>query len=106
MNMLISEFSSLSNSKSVCDSSMSFKSCTNVFTELFKSKWEYIFDIPPEKLCTGNIERMYFFHSYAFVCTSRSNLYGTPFRKNTRIATKIMGETTLNLIHIKANDQT
>ena len=63
MNMLISEFSSLSNSKSVCVS-MSFKSCTGtvrtfIFTELFKSKMEfpghYLFDVPPEKLSTGNI---------------------------------------------------
>ncbi len=38
-----------------------------IFTELFKSKMEfpgqYLFDVPPEKLCAGNIECMYFCHS-------------------------------------------
>ena len=62
MNMLISEFSSLSNSKSVCDCqchSNPVQVCTFIFTELFKSKMEfpghYLFDVPPEKLSTGNI---------------------------------------------------
>ena len=36
MNMLISEFSSISNSKSVCDSSMPFKSCTGMYMHFYR----------------------------------------------------------------------